>query len=55
MFRSDRYFDKNERKNNFFGEEDYFDVKNGRIEDFDPLKDSPPKQDKHESSEEESG
>lgn len=31
MFRTSRYFDKNDRPKNFFGEEDYVEVRNGRV------------------------
>lgn len=31
MYRSDRYFGKNDGEHNFFGEEEYIDVKQGVV------------------------
>ncbi len=48
MFRTSRYFDKNDRPKNFFGEEDYIEVKNGQVkcQDFSDSREPPKKSEK---------
>ncbi|MCP5464015.1 MAG: hypothetical protein H7A33_03225 [Deltaproteobacteria bacterium] len=35
MYRTDRYFGKNDNKKNFFGEDDYIDIKSGNVKTTD--------------------
>lgn len=46
MFRHDRYFNKNDRQHNYFGEGAFFENKDGTIKKIISLKESPPKQKK---------
>lgn len=54
MFRTNRYFDKNQRKNNFFGEDESIEFQNGKVIQLENYDHSPP-QDEPQDNEEESG
>ena len=54
MFRTERYFKKNDGQHNFYGEGEYFQNKDGTIKQRELTKKSPPKE-KQSSTKDESG
>jgi len=54
MFRTDRYFKKNDGQHNFYGEEEYIENKDGTVTQREVTKKSPQKE-KNSSKKDESG